>query len=347
MLLDVDRGEHVVLDETLGQDDGVLVVVALPWHEGHKKVLPQGELTVVRARTIGDQVARLKLVTLVDERTLVDAGVLVRSAELCQGIGLLAEHTTHSVLLTRLVLNHHPVTADLSHGAGAFGDDHVTGVASCSSLDAGADVRRLRHDQRHSLLLHVGAHEGSVGVIVLDEGDQCGRDRDDLLGRDVDQVDLCRRNEVDLRCGRRERVHRTHAHASALRATTHEHALFEEVALGIDGRVGLGDDVLFFLVSCEVHDLVSDSTLEYLAVRSLDEAIVIHPGVGGQRTDQADIRAFRGLNRAHTSVVGAVDVSNLEASTLTREATRAESREATLVRKARQRVVLVHELTEL
>ena len=39
VLLDVDRGEHVVAHEPLGQDDGVLEVVALPRHEGDEEVL--------------------------------------------------------------------------------------------------------------------------------------------------------------------------------------------------------------------------------------------------------------------------------------------------------------------
>ncbi len=39
VLLDVDRRQHVVADEALGEDDGVLEVVALPGHEGHEEVL--------------------------------------------------------------------------------------------------------------------------------------------------------------------------------------------------------------------------------------------------------------------------------------------------------------------
>src|SRR5437773_5004523 len=50
---------------------------------------------------------------------------------------------------------------------------------------SGADKRGLGPQERHGLLLHVGAHEGPVGVVVLDEGDQGGGDRDDLLGRHV------------------------------------------------------------------------------------------------------------------------------------------------------------------
>ena len=239
------------------------------------------------------------------------------------------------------------VTGHLEHGARALGHDHVAGVASRTGLDAGADVRRLGHDQRHGLLLHVGAHQGTVGVVVLDEGDQRGRDRDDLLRADVDQVDLRRWHEVDLRRGAVAGVGRSHAHTGAGGATTHEDLVLGEVALGVDLGVGLGDDVLFLFVGGEVDDLVGDATVHDLAVGGLDEAEVIDPGIGGERADQANVRAFWGLDRAHAAVVGRVDVTNLEASTLARQTTGAERREATLVGEARERVVLVHELAEL
>src|SRR5690606_16157954 len=53
------------------------------------------------------------------------------------------------------------------------------------------------------------------------------------------------------------------------------------------------------------------------------------------------------LDRADTTVVGRVNVADLEARSLTRETARPESREATLVRDLRQRVGLVYELREL
>src|SRR5205085_927647 len=43
-LLDVDRGEHVVAQDALGDEDGVLEVVPLPGHEGDDHVLAQRQL---------------------------------------------------------------------------------------------------------------------------------------------------------------------------------------------------------------------------------------------------------------------------------------------------------------
>ena len=84
-----------------------------------------------------------------------------------------------------------------------------------------------------------------------------------------------------------------------------------------------------------------------LAVRRLDEAELVDAGVRGQATDEADVRAFRRLDRAHPAVVPEVHVADLEAGPLARQTARAERRQAAAVGEARQRVDLVHELRQL
>ena len=69
-------------------------------------------------------------------------------------------------------------------------------------LHAGADQRRLGADQRHRLALHVRAHQRAVGVVVLEERDQRRGDRDELLRRDVDQVDVLRPGQHELAAAR-------------------------------------------------------------------------------------------------------------------------------------------------
>ena len=86
VLLDVDRGEHVVTDQALGDDDGVLEVVALPGHERHEEVLAQGELAVLGRGAVGEDVVLLDDVAGGDDRLLVDAGALVGAAELRQPV---------------------------------------------------------------------------------------------------------------------------------------------------------------------------------------------------------------------------------------------------------------------
>ncbi len=64
------------------EDDRVLVVVALPRHERHEQVAPERHLAVVGARTVGDDLADLDPVALVDDRLLVERRALVGAAEL-------------------------------------------------------------------------------------------------------------------------------------------------------------------------------------------------------------------------------------------------------------------------
>ena len=68
VLLDVDRGHLVVLDQALGEDDRVLEVVALPGHEGDQAVLAQRDLAAGGRGAVGEHVALLHLLTGVDDR---------------------------------------------------------------------------------------------------------------------------------------------------------------------------------------------------------------------------------------------------------------------------------------
>ena len=61
--------------------------------------------------------------------------------------------------------------------------EDLAGVAGRALLHAGADDRRLRLEEWDGLALHVRTHEGTVGVVVLEERDERGRHGDDLLGR--------------------------------------------------------------------------------------------------------------------------------------------------------------------
>jgi hypothetical protein len=87
---------------------------------------------------------------------------------------------------------------DLLYDARAARDDDGAGVAGGRLLEPGADERRLREEERHRLPLHVRAHQRAVRVVVLEEGDQRGGDRDELVGRHVHVVDLVRAQEREV-----------------------------------------------------------------------------------------------------------------------------------------------------
>ena len=56
------------------------------------------------------------------------------------------------------------------------------------------------------------------------------------------------------------------------------------------------------------------------AVRRLDEAVLVDARERRERRDEADVRTFRRLDRADATVVGRVNVADLEARALAREA---------------------------
>ncbi len=116
-------------------------------------------------------------VALEDDGALVDAGALVGAVVLAQVVD---RGGVPSSSCTTIVS---PVT--LTTSPAILGDDHLAGVDGRLELHAGADDGGVGAHERHGLALHVGAHERAVGVVMLQEGNERGRDADDLLGRDV------------------------------------------------------------------------------------------------------------------------------------------------------------------
>ena len=372
-LLDVDRREEVVLDQALGDQDRVLVVVAAPGHERHQHVAAEGELTLRRAGPVREDLPPLDAGSLVDDRLLVDAGVLVGPAELGQRIDVGAELLGAVSALPRPALDAHDdaLRVDLVDDAAALGQHDRARVPRDRGLEARAHEGGLDLEEGHGLPLHVGAHERPVGVVVLQERDQGRGHRHELLGRDVLVVDL-------VALGRDE-----------LAVEARDDPILADAAGGVGLGVGLGDDEVLLLPGGQVEgegvglrgllvvaadalvlllqvlllddlaeregrvpdlgdlEVVDDPALLDPLVRGLDEAEVVDPRVAGQRRDQADVRALRGLDRADAAVVRRVHVADLEPGALAGETARPEGREAPLVRDLRERVRLVHELREL
>ena len=164
MLLDVNRREDVVLDESLGDDDGVLEVVALPRHERHEQVPAEGKLACIGGRAVGEHIANLDLVALPDQCLVIHACALVGPSELVEGEGVL--------LIGLGFLHDDLVTVDLDDLAGNGRNDHVSGVLGGTAFHTCADERGVGGQKRHSLTLHVRAHQSPVGVVMLEEGDQ-------------------------------------------------------------------------------------------------------------------------------------------------------------------------------
>ena len=130
----------------------------------------------------------------------------------------------------------------------------------------------------------------------------------------------------------------------AWRQTTNSSA---KRAVVVELGVGLGDVVLRLFHGREIDDLVGHLAVDDLAVRALDEAVLVDAGEGRQRVDQTDVRAFRRFDRADAAVVGRMHVAHFEAGALAGQTTRSKRRKTALVGDFRQRVDLVHELRQL
>jgi hypothetical protein len=77
IFLYMDGGENVLHDKALGNQDGVLVVVAFPGHKADEDVLAQGNLALAGGGAVGQHVALLHPLAQRDDGTLVYAGALV------------------------------------------------------------------------------------------------------------------------------------------------------------------------------------------------------------------------------------------------------------------------------
>jgi len=135
----------------------------------------------------------------VDQRPLVDGGVLVGAPELLEAVAVvLLEARQRMVARPRLLLarvDDDLVGRDAGGHTGAARDHHRARVAGHRLLEPRTHQRRLREEQGYRLPLHVRAHEGTVRVVVLEERDQGRGDRDELLGSHVHEVDPRRRQQ--------------------------------------------------------------------------------------------------------------------------------------------------------
>ena len=324
--IDVDGGEHVIANDALRQKDRIFEVVAIPRHERDKHVAAKSQITKIGRGTIGDDFASTHLVTNTHQRTLVDAGVLVGTLELGERVDVNAR-------LRRIGFfrrtNNDALGVHLIDYTGTAGGESSTGVTRHHGFHAGAHEGRCGLNQRHGLTLHVRAHEGAVGVVVFKEGDESGCDRNKLLGRHVGSVNLITRHQKNVT------------------TMTHDDEFIGETAILGQLHIRLCDVMLGFLDGRQIDHVIRDLAVHDLAVGRFDEAILVHAGVGRQRIDQTDVRAFGRFNRADAAIMGGMHVADFEAGALTRQTARAKGRKAALMGDFGERVGLVHELRQL
>ena len=257
-LLNVDRRIHVVLHEALGQNDGVLEVVAVPRHERHGDVRAERKLTHLGAGAVREDVTLLDALAMPDERPLVDRRVLVGAPVLLQAIAIVLgeprERTIVTAALFRCPRSAGPASTMISSAVtrdttpARFAMTTAPESRGDLLLETRSDERRAGIEKRHRLPLHVRAHQRAVRVVVLEEWNQRCRDGHELLGRDVHVV------------------HTVARHERYVALLTAEHEVLGECPVLLELRVGLGDDRVFLAIGVEPHDLVAN-TLPFFTTR--------------------------------------------------------------------------------
>ena len=180
--------------------DRVLEVVAVPRHERDQHVLAERELAQVGRRTVRQHVAARDLVAGVHQRTLVDAGVLVRARVLRQVVdvdaGFVGRRSRRRSRARRCATRR-PSRPRRRAARPRSRPSRRPPARSMPVPTSGVS----RTQRRHGLALHVRAHQRAVRVVVLEERDQRRRDRHDLLRRDVHVLDFGRRHAARTRSG--------------------------------------------------------------------------------------------------------------------------------------------------
>ena len=130
MFLNVNRSEFIVAHQAFADEDGVLIVTALPRHKRNQHIVPQSQLATVRGRTVGQHVFLFHPLPLGDNGALVDTRALIGTLVFAQRI-----------LSPAAIAFHH----DLS--AGDAGDHSILGCHY--------DLTRVHR----RLPLHTGCHQ--------------------------------------------------------------------------------------------------------------------------------------------------------------------------------------------
>ena len=321
----MQRSEDVVAGNAFGQQNGILVVQTVPRHKSNQNVLAQSQFAHVGTRTVGHNVAGLDFVADLNQRHLVNAGVLVRAAEFLQ----LVNFNAHIGAVAFLGTNHNTVGVNRVDDTVILGNHGRAGILGDGSFHAGTDQRGFRTQQGHALTLHVRTHQRTVRVVVFQERNQSGRNRNQLLRRNVNEVDLFRMGKFKL---------------AGLAAGNQ---IVFEMAVFLDLGVRFRNFELAFLIGGKVNDFFGNHAVDNFAVRTLNKAVFVDAGISRQRVNQTDVRTFRRFNRTDTSVVGRMYVADFKTSTFAGQTAGPQSRQAAFVGNFRQRIILIHKLRQL
>ena len=129
----MNAGVNVLLDQTLIQQNSVLEVVSMPWHECDDDVTAEGQLTVVGAGSVSNHGSLGNALPNMNDRLLVHAGSVVGTHEFTQVVDvdplLRVCFETFLVFWNLAVFGHNDLTgSDRGHLTGTFTHNHGMGI---------------------------------------------------------------------------------------------------------------------------------------------------------------------------------------------------------------------------
>ena len=220
VLLNVDGSKLVLAHQALADEDRILKVSTFPRHEGTQHIMPQRQLPTFRRGTVRQHLVLFHSLPFVDNRPLINTGALVRALILVKSV------RAHSIGFTHQGL----ITSDADDLPLLFCQNNLPRIEGSPPFHPSGHQRRLGLNQRHRLTLHVGAHQCTVGIVVLQERNEGRRNTHDLTRRDIDVVNSAWHSPQEL------------VRAACRDSRPHK------VPLLIQFRIGLRNRVAIFLV---------------------------------------------------------------------------------------------------
>ena len=177
----VNRSEHILTYDTLGKDDSILIVITFPRDIGYFEVFTESKFTVLGSITFGKYLSCFHFISFAHDWVQVNGGILVCLLELRQQIFFLRRIEGDELFVFRsVVFDTNTFCIYIGNNASAFSLYLCTAITDKLSFDTSTYDRRLAGNQRHGLSHHVRSHQCTVGIIVLEERDECCSDRSDL-----------------------------------------------------------------------------------------------------------------------------------------------------------------------
>ena len=159
ILFNMDGSVNVILHQSLGKENRILVVISFPSHKADKRILSECNLSILRRGAVRNDITRLHMIMGIHNRLLIVTVTGVASNKLHQLI-LIVSAVFVSLYNNLCGRRQGNLTTVLRHHAGAGVHRRLighTGIHYCG----------FRGQKRNGLTLHVRSHERTVRIVVL------------------------------------------------------------------------------------------------------------------------------------------------------------------------------------